>query len=411
MKQYRTVNLRVRARPSKFAEARNIASARRFVRNWAVRVNRREHTAWVYAEATPWLLGGEHPKPNTSCYHWFKRFTELRRRTPWLMELPCAPVREVLRGFAQAWTDHFNIPGRGKPRFHGRDHKLSIDFPGNSARLVGKHLRLRGIGWVRVSGSNRYRDGVVKTVHLHSDDGWRWYATIGYEVELPDVVDDGLVVGVDCNVGQIATSTGDILRMPDTRVLDARGRRYQRRMSRQVKGSNRYLKTRGRAAKAQRKRTNINRDWRHKTTRMLADSAGLVVFEKLNIRGMTRSAKGTVENPGKNVRQKAGLNRGILETGWGELHRMTEYKAAGTEVVNPAHTSQTCHRCGVVDGKSRKSQSVYECGHCGWRGNADHNAALNILARGKGASGRGWAFTLVTRTNRQPNCLAMRHAA
>ena len=163
--------------------------------------------------------------------------------------------------------------------------------------------------------------------------------------------------------------------------------------------------------RAQRKRRNIHRNWRHHVSRRLASSAGMVVFEKLNIPGMTKSARGTVDNPGKNVKAKAGLNRVILETGWGELQQMTEYKAHSVEKVNPAYTSQTCNSCGVVDAKSRKSQALFACGHCGWRGNADHNAALNVLARGKGATGRGWAIALATQANRQPNCLEVRDAA
>ena len=104
---------------------------------------------------------------------------------------------------------------------------------------------------------------------------------------------------------------------------------------------------------------------------------------------MTRSAKGTVEAPGKNVRQKAGLNRGILGTGWTGLARNLGYKAANLIEVDPAYTSQTCAECGHVAPENRRTQSEFRCVSCRHAANADTNAAINILARGLGAAARG----------------------
>jgi putative transposase len=104
---------------------------------------------------------------------------------------------------------------------------------------------------------------------------------------------------------------------------------------------------------------------------------------------MTRSAKGTRENPGRNVRQKAGLNRGILRSGWGLLVRRLEQKAPGrVERVNAAFTSQRCSACGLVDAKSRKSQARFVCTACGYACHADVNAARNIAA-GHAVTARG----------------------
>ena len=120
-----------------------------------------------------------------------------------------------------------------------------------------------------------------------------------------------------------------------------------------------------------------------------ADAAGTVAVEDLNVKGMTRSAKGTADDPGSNIRQKAGLNRSILNTGWGQLRQMLEYKASNVIAVNPAHTSQTCRACGAVEALNRTTQSRFHCVHCGHEANADINAALNILALGTGAAGQG----------------------
>ena len=116
---------------------------------------------------------------------------------------------------------------------------------------------------------------------------------------------------------------------------------------------------------------------------------------------MTASAKGTAEAPGRNVRAKAGLNRSILASGWAGLASKLDYKAAELIEVDPAYTSQTCHECGQVAKESRRSQSKFECVGCGHQGNADVNAALNVKARGTGASGRRGAWASAPPMNRQ----------
>ncbi|MXZ81523.1 MAG: transposase, partial [Gammaproteobacteria bacterium] len=183
---------------------------------------------------------------------------------------------------------------------------------------------------------------------------------------------------------------------PDMARLEARKRRYQRRMARQqkpsrkqgIKPSNRYLKTRKRVQKVSRQIRNIRSDWQHRESRKIADRYQYAAVEDLNARGMTRSAKGSVENPGRNVKAKSGLNREILKTGWSGLRRKLAYKM---EVigVDPKNTSRTCHECGHVDRKSRTTQSRFGCVVCEHSGNADVNAALNILALGTRATGQG----------------------
>jgi transposase len=107
----------------------------------------------------------------------------------------------------------------------------------------------------------------------------------------------------------------------------------------------------------------------------------VIKVEDLKIRSMTRSAKGTRDNPGRNVRAKSGLNRSIMRSGWGRLVGRLENKAPGrVEKIKPHHTSQRCSACGHVDGKSRESQAVFRCTACRYTCNADVNAARNIAA-------------------------------
>ena len=118
----------------------------------------------------------------------------------------------------------------------------------------------------------------------------------------------------------------------------------------------------------------------------ISKNHAVVVLEDLKVRNMTASAKGTVDKPGRNIRQKSGLNKSILDQGWGLLKRILDYKLQWTGgmlfLVNPAYTSQTCSVCGVVDAGNRPNQAVFHCLHCGQEAHADVNAAQNILARG-----------------------------
>ncbi len=203
-------------------------------------------------------------------------------------------------------------------------------------------------------------------------------------------------VGIDRNVGQVALSTGAMYELPKLLKLDAKLRRLQRKLSKQQYKSNGWHKTKLPIQKIYREIAHVIKNWCHQTSRTIADIHDLVIFEDLNIQGMTRSARGSKEKPGKNVAQKRGLNRAVLRSGWGPLERYMSYKTY-TEKINPAYTSQKCHNCGVIRKANRESQSVYHCQECGVEKNADVNAALNIrdkwlaknMAFGDGATAGG----------------------
>jgi putative transposase len=144
------------------------------------------------------------------------------------------------------------------------------------------------------------------------------------------------------------------------------------------------------------------KDWVEKTSTDLARRFDVVRVEDLHVKGMTRSARGTMENPGSNVAQKAGLNRGILKSGWGLLAAPLEQKAPGrVEKVKAAYTSQTCNACKHIAAGSRKSQARFVCVVCGHQGNADVNAARNIAA-GYGVTARGDRRVLARSVKREP---------
>jgi hypothetical protein len=141
----------------------------------------------------------------------------------------------------------------------------------------------------------------------------------------------------------------------------------------------------------------IRKDWCEKTSTDIAGRFDVIRVEDLKIGNMTRSARGSIERPGRNVRQKAGLNREIMRSGWGLLVRRLEDKAPGrVEKVRPAYTSQRCSACGHIAAESRKSQALFACVAC----NADVNAARNIAA-GHAVTARG-GLPLGGPVNREP---------
>ena len=332
---------------------------------------------------------GEGEKPSASYFSLGVEFTRLRHETDWLRELPANPIKHTLKYFADALKQagqgkkgfpkprsrrrtapSFTLPSKENFRIKNIDRKYSL-------------LRIPLVGWVKLTrrGGNPWEDGAPKQVVLRHD-GHRWRAFVFYEIEVEQKLDDGEFLGVDMNVRQVATSDGHFYFLPDLKKKEARRKRYQRRMARQVKGSNRRKDTKKKLAKVSRKIANIRKNWIHQTTKEIAEKCGTVIVEDLKVKNMTASAKGTIENPGKNVKQKAGLNRAMQDTALGGFRRNLEYKCGRLIEVNPAYTSQTCSECRHVDKENRKTQARFLCVSCGFASNADTNAAMNIRRLG-----------------------------
>ena len=369
--------VRYRVLPGTRAKARNLnrlAGACRYV--WNVTLDDQQ-----ILHDTARMFGASAPSP--TFFTLGKAFTQLRQSIghEWLKKLPFAVVRYTLKRQADAWQRFFKGQG-GRPKFKGRSSGMSFTVP-HDVRIRSGRIAVPRMGDFRLRrrGGNPHPDGVPKQA-VFKPEGGKWYCTVFYEVSAHAREDDGTVVGLDRNVGQCALSTGEVIRMPDLARLEARKRRYQRRMARQVKGGGRRRRTRVKLSRTCRRIAGIRSNWCHQTSRRIADAAHTVAVEDLNTKGMTRSAKGSKDAPGTNVKAKSGLNRAILSSGWGALGRNLDYKAGQVVRVNPAHTSQTCHRCGAIDSSSRIDQSTFRCQACGHTANADVNAALNIRRQG-----------------------------
>ena len=360
-----------RLHPGSGERARKLASvagACRFV--WNEMLDQQEQLYTVARMCAP-------KPPSPSFFTLGKAFTELRWVTPWLRQMPYVPVRYTLKHQADAWQRYFRGQG-GRPRFKKRGNDSVT--PPQDLRIEAGRLHFPKLGWMRLSrrGGNPYPDGHPLTATIKRVCG-KWYATVCYATDAGERPDDGTVCGVDMNVGQVAVSDGRVFEAPDSRRLEARMKRYQRCLARQHRGSRRRKRTRLRLARTKRRIACARRNWQHHVSRSLA--GGTVALEALRTGAMTASARGTAEAPGTNLRQKAGLNREILATGWAGLHAMLAYKTPGVIEVDPAFTSQTCAVCNAVDPASRKGRS-FHCVACGHADHADVNAARNIRRRG-----------------------------
>jgi putative transposase len=198
-------------------------------------------------------------------------------------------------------------------------------------------------------------------------------------------------VGIDLGLAKFAAlSDGSTVEPLKALARQQRRLRHaQRAVSRKKKGSANRRKAVDRLGRLHRRIAHQRGDWLHKLTTDLADRHAVIALEDLRIVNMSASAAGTADAPGKNVRAKAGLNRGILDAAWGEFARQLTYKVEwrGGRVilVNPAYTSRTCRCCGHESPENRKTQAVFQCVACCHTENADVHAAKNILAAGHAA--------------------------
>jgi putative transposase len=232
-------------------------------------------------------------------------------------------------------------------------------------------------------------------------EGFRQVALKAHHVER---LNRSCVVGIDRGVAVAAAlSTGELLHVPGlTRGEAKRLRTLQQQLARCRRGSNRREETRRAVAKLRARETDRRKDWVEKTTTDIARRFEAIRVEALDVPAMTRSARGTVEQPGARVAQKRGLNRAISRSGWGQLVTRMQQKAVGrVEQVPAAYTSQRCSVCGHVAPGNRKSQAVFECQACAaGRCNADVNAARNIAA-GRAVTARG-DLAVGRSANREP---------
>ncbi|ELG41827.1 IS605 OrfB family transposase [Escherichia coli KTE91] len=353
---------------------RRFAGACRFVFNRALARQNENHEVGnkyiPYGKMASWLV------------EW-KNATE----TQWLKDAQSQPLQQSLKDLERAYKNFFRKRA-AFPRFKKRGQNDVFRYPqGVKLDQENSRIFLPKLGWMRYRNS-RQVTGVVKNVTVSQSCG-KWYISIQTESEVSTPVHPSAsMIGLDAGVAKLATlSDGTVFGPVNSFQKNQKTlARLQRQLSRKVKFSNNWQKQKRKIQRLHSCIANIRRDYLHKVTTTVSKNHAMIVIEDLKVSNMSKSAAGTVSQPGRNVRAKSGLNRSILDQGWYEMRRQLEYKQLwrGGQVlaVPPAYTSQRCACCGHTAKENRLSQSKFRCQVCGYTANADVNGARNILAAG-----------------------------
>jgi len=311
------------------------------------------------------------------------------KATEWLKESPSQALQHALKDLERAYKNFFDKRA-DFPRFKKKGVGDSFRYPDPKQikfDQTNNRLFLPKLGWLRYRNS-RDALGELRNVTV-SQSGGKWFVAIQTQREVEQPIHPSTsIIGIDVGIARFATlSDGSYIAPLNTfRKHQQRLARYQRAMSRKTKFSSNWKKAKARVTRLHTRIGNVRRDFLHKTTSTLSKNHAMVCIEDLQVRNMSKSAAGNAENPGRKVRQKSGLNKSILDQGWGEFRRQLEYKQVwlGGEVlaVPPHNTSRTCPACGHVSADNRLTQARFECVECGYSNNADVVGAINVLERG-----------------------------
>jgi len=307
----------------------------------------------------------------------------------WLKDTPAQPLQHALKDLDKAYQNFF-AKRADFPRFKRKGSGGSFRYPQpKQIKLdqANSRILLPKLGWVRYRNSREVLSE-LRNVTVSSKNG-KWFVSIQTqrEVEQP-VSTTTTAIGIDLGIARFATfSDGSyIAPLNSFKTQQAKLAKYQRRMAHKQKFSNNWKKAKAKVQKLHTTIANARRDFLHKATTTISQNHALVFVEDLQVRNMSQSAAGTAEKPGKNVAAKSGLNKAILDQGWGEFRRQLDYKLAwngGMLFAVPAHyTSQECPECHHVSADNRQTQARFVCVKCHYENHADHVGAINVKERG-----------------------------
>ena len=357
-------------------QLRRFAGSCRFVYNQALALQKANHEAGKkhlsYVTMAAWLP------------QWKREVGQ-----EWLKDTPSQALQHALKHLDKAYQNCF-AKRADYPRFKRKGSGDSFRYPDpKQIKLdqANRRIFLPKLGWIRYRNSREVW-GELRNVTVSSQGG-KWFVSIQTrrEVELP-ATPVTTAIGIDLGIARFATlSDGSyIAPLNSFKRKAAKLAKYQRRMAHKQKFSNNWKKAKAKVQKIHTQIANARRDFLHKATTTISQNHAMVFVEDLQVQNMSKSAAGTAENHGKNVAQKSGLNKAILDQGWGEFRRQLDYKTAwngGMLIAVPAHhTSQTCPCCGHVSKDNRQTQARFACVECGYENNADVVGAINVLERG-----------------------------
>lgn len=313
---------------------------------------------------------------------------------PWMGEVTKNAPQMALIHLGEAFKRFFAGTAR-YPRYRKKGLHDSFTITNDQFRVKENLLRVPKLGWVRMRETIRFQGKILSARIFRKAE--RWYVSFNIEIENNPLPQDNEhenaenqgSVGIDMGIVRFATLSDGSFYLPldSFRKHEKQLARAQKALSRKQKFSQNWYKAKKRVARIHERIANVRKDFLHKTSTEVSKNHAMVALENLQVRNMSGSASGTLENPGSCVKAKSGLNKAILDQGWYEFRRQLEYKLSWRGgcliLVPPQNTSRRCSSCGYTDKDNRPSQALFRCLSCGYEANADENAARNILGAGK----------------------------
>ena len=314
--------------------------------------------------------------------------TDLRAEVDWIKAVPVHALQMTVRALDNAFQRFFTGLGQfPTPRKKLVNDSFTLPDPSYLGfKRLNKNrgaVRVPKVGWVKLVGY-RPLGGELRSITISRKAG-NWFVSVAWRKEVADLVpakqpsaglDRGIMVFAALSDG---TKIKPISALKTIRTKLAKA---QRRLAHKTRFGANWKKQKAKIIRLHRKAANARKDYLHKLSTEIAKNHGVIKIERLLVKNMSKSAKGTVEIPGVNVKAKSGLNRLMLDQGWSMFATMLRYKLAqrgGRLVeVDPRYTSQTCAECGAIDRANRPDQATFACVACGQTDNADVNAARNI---------------------------------
>ena len=318
----------------------------------------------------------------------FLKTWKQEEETSFLKQADSQALQQTLKNLDRAFRNCFNKKLQAQfPVFKKKGVHDSFLYP-QRFKFEGNKVYLPKVGWVKFRQSQDIQ-GTSKNVTV-SKNGKHWFFSVQIEIEIDETLhQSSSEIGIDLGITKFAAlSNGEFIDpLNSFKKYQKKLAREQRKLTRKVKFSNNWKKQKFKITQIHSNIANARNDFLHKESTSLTKKHGMIVVEDLKVNNMSKSAKGTTDEPGKNVKAKSGLNHSILDQGWGNFRRILEYKQdwnGGLFLkIDPKNTSRRCFQCGHTEKDNRTKQESFKCLKCGHTDNADTNAAKNILAVGQ----------------------------
>ena len=314
---------------------------------------------------------------------------EWKHELTWLKDCHSQVLQQSTKDLDKAFENFF-AKRANFPNFKCKGEQDSFRFPqGCKLEQENNRIYLPKIGWVRYRNSRNVL-GIIKNVTISQKCG-KWYVSIQTEFEQETPQPKGGEIGIDMGIVRFATLSNGEYFEPINAFKNLKGKlaKLQKQFKHKTKFSKNWQKLKAKIAKLHHKISNIRKNYLHQISSKISKNHAIVYVEDLQVANMSKSASraGNAEQHGKNVKQKSGLNRAILDQSWAEFRRQMAYKLSWNGgflfAVPPQNTSRCCPNCGHTSKDNRQTQANFECMECGYQNNADVVGAINVLKRGQ----------------------------